>query len=92
MYIYIYIYIYNAVDIRKEKEVGMFMKHFSFFSLLSKQLSHLALVPLKHQENCNLSIFSETGEGQSFDSLIWKEGRLGAAVCQGCTQARDDRP
>lgn len=55
----------------------MFMKHFSFFSRLSKQLSHLALIPSKHQENCDLSIFSETGEGRASDSH--RGGRAGAS-------------
>lgn len=94
---YIYIYIYNAVDIRKEKEVGMFMKHFSFFSRLGKQLSHLALIPLKHQENCDLLTFSEKGEGWGFDShrgggggASWEERSVGDA-CQPKTTGHKAR-
>lgn len=96
-YMYIYIYIYNAVDIRKEKEVGMFMKHFSFFSRLGKQLSHLALIPLKHQENCDLLTFSEKGEGWGFDShrgggggASWEERSVGDA-CQPKTTGHKAR-
>lgn len=55
-----------------------------FFSLsvLSKQLAHLALIPLKHQENWNLSILGEGGRGLRSLSLNGRksEGRAGEEV------------
>lgn len=75
----------------------MFMKHFSFFSRLGKQLSHLALIPLKHQENCDLLTFSQKGEGWGFDShrgggggASWEERSVGDA-CQPKTTGHKAR-